>query len=269
MDTTASSFTARNNAKRAAEKMIANGKAPAVNYGIRPRHDGRFEIVWKTAPTTGEVEAEIATAASAAEDGHYSTNPRLSVHEDPSDAPLDAGVEETATATGNEPAASSIPASGAPERDNKWPAGTQPVPNFRATVSRRSRRMTCRPPQHEGGKPNRDRHGHQPAAAGAPNSRPCDPVQCANCGSAPVLHPRSLSGFRSSVQREQILLVTRDQFRIAVAAGDLIVAHRSPIAGGGKLVQLVKALLVMRVRRRGHHRRLVGQFAGGDHRGIC
>ena len=125
MDTTASSFTARNNAKRAAEKMIANGKAPAVNYGIRPRHDGRFEIVWKTAPTTGEVEAEIATAATAAEDGHYSTNPRLSVHEDPSDAPRDAGVEETATATGNEPAASSIPASGAPERDNKWPDGTR------------------------------------------------------------------------------------------------------------------------------------------------
>jgi hypothetical protein len=33
MVTTASSFTARNNAKRAAEKMIANGKAPAVDYG--------------------------------------------------------------------------------------------------------------------------------------------------------------------------------------------------------------------------------------------
>ena len=64
--------------------MIANGKAPAVNYGIRPRHDGRFEIVWKTAPTTDEVETEIATA-TAAEDGHYSTNnPCLSVNEDPS-----------------------------------------------------------------------------------------------------------------------------------------------------------------------------------------
>ena len=36
-----------------------------------------------------------------------------------------AGVEETATATGNEPAASSIPASGAPERDNKWSDGTR------------------------------------------------------------------------------------------------------------------------------------------------
>ena len=85
MDTTASSFTARNNAKRTAEKMIANGKAPAVNYGIRPRDDGRFEIVWKTAPTTGEVEAEIATAATAAEDGHYTTNPLLWVNDDLAD----------------------------------------------------------------------------------------------------------------------------------------------------------------------------------------
>src|ERR1700719_840481 len=125
MDTTASSFTARKNAKRAAEKMIADGKVPAVDYGIRPRDDGRFEIVWKTAPTNGEVEAEIATAASAAEDSHYSTNPRLSVHEDPSDAPPNAGAEEVAAATGYEPAASSVPASGAPEPDNKWPDSTR------------------------------------------------------------------------------------------------------------------------------------------------
>ena len=125
MDTTASSFTARNNAKRAAEKMIANGKAPVVDYGIRPRDDGRFEIVWKTAPTTGEVEAEIATAATAAEDGHYSTNPRLSVNEDPSYAPRNAGAEEAAAATGNEPPPSSVPASGAPEREYKWPDGTR------------------------------------------------------------------------------------------------------------------------------------------------
>ena len=111
MDTTASSFTARNNAKRAAEKMIANGKAPAVDYGIRPRDDGRFEIVWKTAPTIGEVEA--------------STNPRLSVNEDPSYAPPNAEAEEAAAATGNEPAPSSVPASGAPEPDNKWPDGTR------------------------------------------------------------------------------------------------------------------------------------------------
>src|SRR6202045_377489 len=123
MDTTASSFTARNNAKRAAEKMIGNGKAPAVNYGIRPRDDGRFEIIWKTARTTGEVEAEIATAATSAEDGHHSTSAPLLVNEDPSDAPPNAGAEEAATS--NEHAASSAPASGAPEPDNKWPDGTR------------------------------------------------------------------------------------------------------------------------------------------------
>jgi hypothetical protein len=79
MDTTASSFTARKNAKRAAAKMIANGTAPAVDYGIRPRCDGWFEIVWKS--ITGEVDAEICTEAT--EDGHYGTNPRLSINDDP------------------------------------------------------------------------------------------------------------------------------------------------------------------------------------------
>ena len=41
-------------------------------------------------------------------------------------------------------------------------------------------------------------------------SRPCGPVWRANHGSAPVLRPRSLGGFPSSVQRQQILLVARD-----------------------------------------------------------
>ena len=66
MDTTASSFTLRKNAKRAAEKMIANGKAPAVDYDIRPRDDGRFEIVWKTASPTGETWQVPSTAAKQA-----------------------------------------------------------------------------------------------------------------------------------------------------------------------------------------------------------
>src|SRR5580704_16566783 len=112
--------------------MIANGKAPAVNYGIRPRDDGRFEIVWKTAPTTGEVGAEIATAATAAEDGHYNTNPRFSANEDPSDAPPNAGAEEAAAATGNEPAASSAPAAPACLRKVTFglttPSATQSAP---------------------------------------------------------------------------------------------------------------------------------------------
>src|SRR5689334_12510412 len=67
MDTTASSFTLRKNAKRAAEAMIRNGTAPAVDYDINPSGNGRFEIVWKTvkaAPTADEVETEIAEASA-------------------------------------------------------------------------------------------------------------------------------------------------------------------------------------------------------------
>ena len=67
MDTTASSFTLRKNAKRAAEAMIRKGTAPAVDYHINPSSNGRFEIVWKTvkaAPTTDEVETEIAGASA-------------------------------------------------------------------------------------------------------------------------------------------------------------------------------------------------------------
>ena len=63
------SYTARKNAKRAAEKMIADGKAPAVDYAIRPRDDARFEIIWK-ATRAEEVEAELTAAIEAAATGH-------------------------------------------------------------------------------------------------------------------------------------------------------------------------------------------------------
>src|SRR5580693_7196612 len=119
--------------------------------------------------------------------------------------------------------------------------------------------MTCRPPP-SGWQAQSRQAPPPPDAASAKGGalRPWVP-----CGV-----PRSLGVPRSSVQRQQILLVASDQFRIAVAATDLVVAHSSPIAGGGKLVQLVKALLVMRVRRRRHDRSLVGQLAGSDHRGV-
>ena len=81
MDTTASSFTLRKNAERAARAMIRKGTAPAVDYGIKSSDDG-FEIVWKiakTVTTTDEVETEIAeasaeqpAAASLAEAGELS-----------------------------------------------------------------------------------------------------------------------------------------------------------------------------------------------------
>src|ERR1700745_3903876 len=118
MDTTASSFTARKNAKRAAEKMIANGKAPAVDYGIKPSDDGRFEIVWKTAPTTGEVETEVATAAI--EDGHRSTNPCLSINSARTHGTTNAEAGETAAAIVDEAAALSDRAFSATELENKW-----------------------------------------------------------------------------------------------------------------------------------------------------
>ena len=66
MDTTASSFSTRSNAKRAAEKMIAKGTAPTVDYGIKPSDDGRFEIVWKTALTTAEFSETTEAQANQA-----------------------------------------------------------------------------------------------------------------------------------------------------------------------------------------------------------
>jgi len=65
------SYAARKNARRAAEKMIADGKAPAVDYGITLREDGRFLIKWKVkrAPTTEQVEAELTAATEAATSG--------------------------------------------------------------------------------------------------------------------------------------------------------------------------------------------------------
>ena len=61
--------------------MIAKGTAPGVDYGIVRCNDGRFEIVWKSAPTTGEVEAETETAATG--EGHSSTDPHLAINGEP------------------------------------------------------------------------------------------------------------------------------------------------------------------------------------------
>jgi hypothetical protein len=42
------SFTDRSNATRAAKRLVAQGTAPAPEFTIRTRDDGRFEIVWLT-----------------------------------------------------------------------------------------------------------------------------------------------------------------------------------------------------------------------------
>jgi hypothetical protein len=69
MDKTASStFSSRSNAKRAAEKLLAAGTAPAVDYGIKERQDGRFEIKWKTTPVpTGASKPPANTDLSPGE----------------------------------------------------------------------------------------------------------------------------------------------------------------------------------------------------------
>jgi hypothetical protein len=71
-------FSNRSNAKRAAEKMLVDGTALSVDYGFKQCEDGRFQIVWKTAPeeqssapgtaTTDQIETEIATASASADE---------------------------------------------------------------------------------------------------------------------------------------------------------------------------------------------------------
>jgi hypothetical protein len=68
-------FSLRNNAKRAAERMIHNGTAPSIGYGLRTREDGRFEIVWKSGapdPASSEDVPEGYTGRDIP-DGRYRT----------------------------------------------------------------------------------------------------------------------------------------------------------------------------------------------------
>jgi len=101
MDTTASSFTLRKNAKRAAEAMIRKGTAPAVDYGIKLSDDGRFEIVWKiatSAPTTDEVETEIAEASA--------DQPAAALPTEAASQPAPAATESATTDAAPQPAPS-------------------------------------------------------------------------------------------------------------------------------------------------------------------
>jgi hypothetical protein len=121
MDTTASSFTLRKNAKRAAEAMIRKGTAPAVDYGIKPSDDGRFEIVWKsakTAPTTDEVETEIAEAPA--------NQPAAASPTEAASQPAPAATESATTDAAPQPApATTEPAvASSKPAPNEWPYGT-------------------------------------------------------------------------------------------------------------------------------------------------
>src|SRR5712672_482886 len=133
MDPTASSFSTRSNAKRAAEKMIAKGTAPTVDYGIKPSDDGRFEIVWKTALTTAEFSETTEAQANQAGWDHKLEKAEAEgwPNTDPSTDEVETQIA-TASATADEPAASGEPAlsepapiTAQPEPENKWPDGTR------------------------------------------------------------------------------------------------------------------------------------------------
>ena len=133
MDSTASSFTLRKNAKRAAEAMIRKGTAPAVDYGIKPSDNGRFEIVWRiaeTAPTTQEIQPDIAEASAdqrAAASPTEAASQRAPAATEPATtetAPQRASEAEVAS----QPvpvAAEPAPASSEPAPQNEWPAGAR------------------------------------------------------------------------------------------------------------------------------------------------
>jgi hypothetical protein len=133
MDSTASSFTLRKNAKRAAETMIRKGAAPAVDYVIEPSANGRFEIVWKiakTLPATDEVESQLTKASGS--------QPAAALPTEASSQPAPAATEPATTDAAPQPVseaeAASQPAPGAtkpapalfePAPNNEWSAGTR------------------------------------------------------------------------------------------------------------------------------------------------
>ena len=150
MDATASNFSNRSNAKRAAEKMIAKGTAPTVDYGIKPSDDGRFEIVWKTALTTAEFSETAEAQANQANWNHKLEKAEAEgwPNTDPTTDEVETEIA-TASVTADEPATSGEPAlsepapiTAQPEPENKWPDGTRVMVRKRkswreATIVRR------------------------------------------------------------------------------------------------------------------------------------
>src|SRR5207248_8767958 len=122
-DSTVSSFRFRKNAKRAAEAMIRKGTAPAVDYGIKPSDNGRFEIDWKTAkatPATDEVEIQLAEASADEPAAGLPTEASQ-----PAPAATEPATTEAATRGASEVEVASQPASAATE---PAPALSEPAP---------------------------------------------------------------------------------------------------------------------------------------------
>jgi len=133
MDSTGSSFTLRKNARRAAEAMIRKGTAPAIDYDIKPSDNGRFEIVWETAkaaPTTDEIEIEIAEASAgqlaAASPTEAASRPAPAATEPATTDAAPQPTSETEAAPQPAPAVSgSAPALSEPAPKNEWPRSTR------------------------------------------------------------------------------------------------------------------------------------------------
>jgi hypothetical protein len=138
---TAKTFSNGSNARRAAEKMIAAGTAPAVDYGIKRiellghSDEGRYEIVWKTTRQANEVTdglpEETSEAAELAEagDSHPPTTDEVeaeiagATHEpapEPAPAATERASAETAPQSAAEPDAAQQPA---PAAAKAAPAG--------------------------------------------------------------------------------------------------------------------------------------------------
>src|SRR5438874_7442465 len=124
MDATASRFTLRKNAERAARAMIRKGTAPAVDYGIKSSDDG-FEIVWKiakTVPTTDEVETEIAEVSAE--------RPAAASLAEAASQPAPAATEPATANAAPQPASEAEAASQpAPVATEPFPALSEPAPH--------------------------------------------------------------------------------------------------------------------------------------------
>ena len=67
------SFSDRSNARRGANRMIDNGTAPSIRFGLRTLDNGRFEIVWKCGEST-----EVAHEEEETQESQYSENDEVS-----------------------------------------------------------------------------------------------------------------------------------------------------------------------------------------------
>src|SRR5947207_2361228 len=129
MDTTVSSFTLRKNAKRAAEAMIRKGTAPAIDYGIKPSANGRFEIVWKAAKAAPD-ELETQPAEASADEPAAALPTEASP---PAPAAAEPATSDAAPQPVSAAEAASQPAPRVPEparalsepAPKKWPHGTR------------------------------------------------------------------------------------------------------------------------------------------------